>query len=679
MNILKTMKAYFSALLLAMAAGQVCAAEILLQQIKVPTVAAELKTPQKAYSRIESAVITDSLGRVAKGLHNVYVTVSDAAPYPLVVQGQEIKPGETKTIAVNLSNTGNRLSMPIHPSRGQIAGVAEYEVVINNIRVEVCPEFFTEGKIDCYRILTQIAQPDCKLDMTASGADSCTTQSVITKQTSCETGYTLNGYVCEKIQVVDKVNSCDPGYSLTANSTCEKISYTPLTPCKAGETFDGTSCIATSLELAVNFACPEGTTLSTTNPNYCERNVVTTPALNCDGQPVTTTEQCSTDAGGATTCLSYNLDYGSCSARVYSDAKQVCPVGFTEDNQGKCTLTQSYTLNNYCDNGYTMVNNATCSRVETITGTPYCDTGYTLGGWDCSKSVSQPASPNCASGYTWNGTTCSQTLTQNANTNCTPAAAYYNGTQCQYDQSKWATGRCSTGSWDGSDCAWKETSTPTNWDCPSSHPNPSQTYSFRCFDELPSSPQEEGCPGGWEWRLHRCVQYAEPINVQCQSGYYWDGGNCSTTRYTSPDYYYCSSGWSLSGTKCYKTTYSTATLTCPSGYTLNGSTCSKTVTAAPTSYSCPANYTLSGTNCTTTLTAPAQASCPTGYNNIGQKDCTRTLTAPSKANCPTGYTERLGTCEMTVSMPAVPQCSAPYTYDITTKMCKQEIRVPKYL
>lgn len=677
-ELFKLIKTLFSIFVLLCSAGKVWSNEIQLGQIKIPAVATELKTQQKAFSRIESAVITDSLGRVARGLHNVYVTVKDTAPYPLVVQGQEIKPGETKTIAVNLSTSGNRLSIPIHPSSGQIAGIAEYEVVINNIRVEVCPEYFTEGKIDCYRVLTQVAQPDCKLDMTAAGADTCTGNNVITKQTSCESGYTLNGNDCERIQTVEKVKNCDSGYSLTTLGTCEKTSYTPLSPCKAGETFDGISCTATSLEAAVNGVCPEGTTAITTNPNYCNKKVVTVPVLSCGGQSVTTTEQCNTDAG-VTKCLSYNLEYGSCSARVYTDAPLVCPVGFVEDQQGKCSVTQRYTLNNYCHDGYTMVNTTTCSKVETITGDPYCDAGYTLGGWTCSKSMSQPASPNCANGYTWNGTQCEQTLTSTATVSCSTSGAYFNGTQCQYDQSKNATGSCSTGSWDGGDCATNETAAADSWDCPSTHPNPSNTYNARCYDELASSPQEEGCPAGWEWRLHRCVQYASPTAIYCPSGYYVSGGVCTRTTYTAPDYYYCSSGWSLSGSTCYRTTYSAPTYSCPNGYTRNGTTCSKTTTQAPTSYSCQSGYTLSGTNCTQTLTAQAKASCPTGYTNAGDKNCEKTLTAPAMANCPVGHVERNGTCEITVSMPAMPQCSAPYIYDLLTKLCKQEIRVPKYL
>lgn len=671
-------KALFTSILLLVASFHLSANEIQLGQIKVVAVPTELKTPQKAYSRIESAVITDSLGRVARGLHNVYVTVKDTAPYSLVVQGQEIKPGETKTIAVNLSTTGNRLSIPVHPSSGQIAGVAEYEVVINNIRVEVCPEFFEEGKNDCYRILTQIAQPDCKLNMAAASADSCTTKSVITKQNICESGYTLKGNVCERIHTVEKVKSCDEWYSLTAIGTCESTSYTPLSPCLPGEVFDGVSCTATSLVATVDGVCPEGATLSTTNPNYCNMTVVTVPVLSCGGQTVTTTEQCGTEAG-VTTCLSYNLAYGSCSARVFKDALLVCPVGFTEDQQGMCSLTQQYTLNNYCDDGFTMVNTATCSKVETVTGDPYCDAGYTLGGWTCSKSMSQPAAPNCANGYNWNGTQCEQTLTSTASVSCSTSGAYFNGTQCQYDQSKNATGSCSTGSWDGGDCATSETAAADSWDCPSSHPNMSNTYNARCYDELPSSPQEEGCPAGWEWRLHRCVQYASPTAIYCPSGYYVSAGVCTRTTYSAPDYYYCSSGWSLSGTTCYKTTYSTPTYTCPNGYTRSGTTCSKTTTQAPLSYTCPSGYSLSGTTCTQTLSTQAKATCPTDYSNVGEKNCEKTQTAPAMANCPVGYTERNGTCEITFTIQAMPMCVAPYIYDTVTKLCKQEIRVPKYL
>lgn len=664
--------------MLLCSAGKVWANEIQLGQIKIPAVATELKTQQKAYSRIESAVITDSLGRVARGLHNVYVTVKDTAPYPLVVQGQEIKPGETKTIAVNLSTSGNRLSIPIHPSSGQIAGVAEYEVVINNIRVEVCPEYFTEGKIDCYRVLTQVAQPDCKLDMSPAGADTCTGKNVITKQTSCESGYTLDGNDCVRIRTVEKVKNCDSGYSLTTLGSCEKTSYTPMSPCKAGETFDGISCTAISLEAAVNGVCPEGTTASTTNPNYCNKTVVTVPALSCGGQSVTTTEKCNTDAG-VTTCLSYNLAYGSCSARVYTDASFVCPFGFVEDKQGKCSVTQRYSLNNYCHDGYTMVNNTTCSKVETITGDPYCDTGYTLGGWTCSKSITQPAQPICASQYTWNGSQCEQTTTLPVSVTCSNAGASFNGSQCEIEESMRASGACSNGYWDGSSCSEYETSNATGFDCPSSHPNQSTVYSLRCFDELPSSPQENGCPGGYEWRLHRCVQYSSPSAIYCPSGFYPDGSPCGRYNYYSPDYYYCSAEWSLRGSSCYRTRYTAPNFNCPAGYVRNNMVCSKTDIRAPQSYSCPTGYTLNVSTCSQTLTAKAKALCPKDYTNVGDKSCEMRLEMPAMANCPVGHVERSGTCEITVSMPAMPQCSHPFIYDPATKLCKQEIRVPKYL
>lgn len=647
-----------------------------LGQIKIPAVTSTLKTSEKMITKIESPIVTDSLGRVAKGVHNVFVTVFPTASYPLIIQGVEIKPGETKTISVNLSNTGNRLSIPVYPAVGAVSGSADYRVTISDIRVEVCPETFTEAKTDCYRILLREPTLGCEMGYDPLNPLTCSKTYQHEKKLQCEDGYSEVDGICSKVHNAQRITQCETGYSVNGDN-CEKFEYSKIEPCNSDETFDGVSCIKVSLEPAdEDGVCPDGTTPNRVNASFCDKKIITTPNLLCSGTAVTSTESCN-DVGGRQACLSYSVDYGACLKRTNFVGEKVCPPGFADTASGGCELIETYTLETYCEAGYTLTSTSMCSKVELIPGSPYCELGYTRSGWGCTKITTESATPNCASGYNWNGSQCQKDSQAGATRKCI-SGYYWNGSQCQYDETKAATGNCSSGSWNGSNCESKLTRGYVSWSCPASHPKTSTLYAETCFYEYPPSDEADGCPAGYDYKWNRCVQYGSTI-YNCDSGYSWNGSQCTRTVYSSPTSYSCQSGWTLWGSTCYYTAYQSPYYTCPSGWTLNGTNCYITYKIAPESYSCKPSFVLSQTTCTLTETATAKAACPSDYEVVDDRECTRTLTQSAIPNCPTGYTEVEGACELSITMPANPKCDLGFTFDGATSQCRQELRVPKLL
>lgn len=670
------MKLHVMLLTLFMAFGAL-ASDINLGQIKMPAVDSPIQTRQKLFTKIESPIITDSMGRVAKGAHNVFVTVFESAAFPIIVQGIEIKPGETKAITVNLSSTGNRLSIPVYPASAGTAGVSDYRVTISDIRVEVCPQSFTEAKSDCYRMLYKDVTLGCEMGFNPMSPMSCTSTYLHDKELACEDGFQQNGELCVKEHSAIKLTSCEAGYTINGDS-CEKYTYGEVKACEDGQKFDGTSCVATSLETAdVDGVCPIGTMPNRINSAYCDRVTYTAPNLLCDGVAITETEQCKTNPNGSEDCISYNIEYGACAKRNHYVGAKVCPPGFVDNGEG-CKLIESYQLQSNCEAGYTKVSTSSCVKVELIPASAYCEQGYTLSGWGCTKITTLAATPNCASGYYWNGTDCQKDSSATATRNCN-SGYYWNGTQCQKDEHQNATGNCSSGYWNGSSCENYQSRGYTGWSCPSSHPYSSNIYDLTCFDTPGESDPADGCPPGYNYQWIRCVQYGDPI-VHCDAGFSWDGSSCTRTLYSSPYSYSCPSGWDNFGSSCYRSFYAEPYYTCPSGWSLSGTTCSITYKQAASFYSCPtSDYVLSAKICTWTQTAGANAACPVGYDVVDNRECTRTLTQAAIPTCPSGYTENEGSCELAVSMPATPVCGPNYQFDETTNRCWQEVRVPKLL
>jgi hypothetical protein len=665
-------------------------------------------------SILSSAAIKDSQGRLAKGMHNIDFSLDASAPYPLVVDGTTVQPGQSVRFSKNLSLSASAVTFSIKPAVSGVAGTASYSMSLPEIKIAVCPEGMTETLNNCQQILFAAPVLGCDAGYQLTGSQ-CEQTITAPKQYQCATGYTQNGNQCVGGPSVTPKQGCPVGFSFNANNECEAVKYTAFKVCPIGFSDVISHCEKTSTVLKVNNECSAGYETSPLDPNYCILTERVAKSTYCENEENTGAQKC-TGSGAQKVCATFDQTKAACEVKTYALTANECGPDYKLIN-GQCQLNKDYTISVTCPASYTQApGSGTCEKVTTTAATPECLAGYILNGTTCSKADSLPiescpagyyyvnskcnqmvkSNINCASGYTWNGTICSKIETTPATGNCTSPYSW-NGSTCQQTQTATGSYSCDSGStWNGSQCeVYRKDLTPWGWSCPGNtvgSPLPTGPNQNVCKAQRPVD-----CPSGYGTSIEddaRCYStnhtssnggacpsshpyYFVDNSYQCTTspGKTWSKSGSCPTGYTYSSAYGCLSnhnqtsiGYGESGhtynSSTYKMegwVYSSKTNTCPNGYTyVSGTTCQKITTQTPSSYSCSVGWSVSGSNCTRTLTVSETRTCNSGFT-IATPDyptqCYNNTFSNNVGNCKTGYTLSGTTCNGTLSQPAGYECS----------------------
>ncbi|WP_240224744.1 hypothetical protein, partial [Rheinheimera hassiensis] len=463
---------------------------------------------------VETPEIRDDLGNLARGVHTVNFKLDATSPYPVVIQGRTVQPGETYIFTLNLSNSGHRLSLPIHPAVPFVPGAAEYTIDIPSLYIELCPEGFTKGTDDCYRITFIEPIVECQTGFTAQ-AGQCVKTVTLNKTYSCASGYTRSGDTCSISTSTPAEKICPETHFMNAGGRCELIESSKPLLCELGFEVDGSQCRKSESMPLIGETCQEGYAATF---GQCVKVTYQLQGKYCANIKMGASQSC-TGSGTSQVCYKYNEALGSCDKSTFSPVLSVCPSGTTLTGSN-CVYTDTYNINASCPSGYTRTNGS-CSKYEIKPANKSCPTGYTMAGTTCSK-VENQSIVSCPTGYAKVGNTCH--VTTSINISCPTTGYSWNGSSCVKPESQSATPICQTGySWNGSSCAKPES------------------------------------------------QSATPI---CQAGYSWNGSSCAKPESQSATPI-CQAGYSWNGSSCAKPESQSATPICQAGYSWNGSSCAK--------------------------------------------------------------------------------------------------------
>lgn len=187
---------------------------------------------------------------------------------------------------------------------------------------------------------------------------------------------------------------------------------------------------------------------------------------------------------------------------------------------------------------YTLTNDKTLVEFKGVS----CPSGYTDNDdGTCTISVTEPATQSCPSGYTNNGSVCTKTSYTSASYVCSSGSV--SGSSCYVYTS--ATKVCPSGytesTYNSSQCY--QTSTVHDPPCQSGY---TLTPGNRCARY---TNKVDSCPSGYSiYTSGMCRKYTGSAYYSCPSGYTLSGNTCYRTLTTSITYS-CSTG-SLSGTDC---------------------------------------------------------------------------------------------------------------------------------
>jgi|ETNmetMinimDraft_18_1059904.scaffolds.fasta_scaffold00052_5 hypothetical protein len=585
--------------------------EILLQDIETLAVDKPLRYDNgEPVAVIDTGVIADTLGRVARGPHTFEFRLEETAPFAVMVRGERVEPGATLNFVENLTTVNSRLVLPIYPAELGVGGKAKFELDLPELYIRACPVGYTEGESDCFKI---------------------TYDEMIFICPTTETTYRTDTEDCRGIRVTPSIPYCDAPFELS-NGTCVHTFTTYAyenCPSGSGWSISGDTC--KYYEQQPIQSCPAGYTKS---GNLCY-------------QVIDKSERCPSG---------YTNTGSVCEKDESSSATPVCPSGYSLSGT-TCSKSESRSATPYCSSGYSL-SGTTCSKSESKSATANCPAGYSLSGSSCNKTESTSATATCPSGYTRSGSSCNKTETKSASASC-PSGYSRSGSSCTRTESQSASTNCPSGysKYGSNQCRKTSTYTATTTK------NCSSGYTYlndgRCnkYEYYVPNPSSASCPkSGWTVRVVSGFGVEE---LQCFSGNYADVGNN-----TGPANFSCSSGYSKGRGGCYRNTYKDPLKTCPSGGTLSGSTCTKTSTTSAT-YSCPSGYSRSGTTCTRVRSQSVSYSCSSGYSLSGSS-CSRTLTQSVSYTCPSGYSRSGTTCTRVLSQGASYSCSSGYTLSGST-------------
>jgi conjugal transfer mating pair stabilization protein TraN len=338
--------------------------------------------------------------------------------------------------------------------------------------------------------------------------------------------------------------------------------------------------------------------------------------------------------------FTYNSNLEACRRQVNLELVNDCPDGFSRGSGDTCTRTTTAETVEYCADDTMSVEGDSCIK-RTYSDTMACPETYSRDdSGRCSKVTNSEPTQSCPENFTKVGNSC-QRLTQ---------------------------------------------AEPTDWSCPSSHPNRAED-SESCFatqsgfEEFGSAESELSCAAGYTFEDSRCVQYTEPTYQCSRGGYNTETGACEYTVILPESDYcgsvevqadmcpvneyaeigvYCKTGFDKqSDNSCMKLESAPIQNKCQSGYSMNdaGTACVKSETLT-LDIKCPSGYARSdnGAYCYKTDQMNAYQNCATGYTNVGGGVCEKVESKTADPACPSGYSLRNGSCEKEQSQTASALC-----------------------
>jgi conjugal transfer mating pair stabilization protein TraN len=657
--------------------------ELALEQVKTFAIAQELlNVTGEPVAVINTGVIKDDNGVSARGEHKVLFTLDPSSPYAVVVSGEMVMPGETKTIVKNLTESDHRLLLPIYPAVSGVHGVASYSLSIPTVNVLVCPADFAERESDCYKIEYSTIEYVCPAG-TEYNKDTFDCRGIDEKPVVeyCELPFVEQNGVCVQEFTIAAGQSCPTDIGWYKEGTlCRYFATDVVESCPADYYLKNGNCYELTLK---EQACPDGYT---------------------------------------------NDGKGSC--HITKEADKTCPDGYTMDG-AMCNYFDSEPISS-CPNGYYFAGGM-CHLI--IDKSPVCPSDYTLVGEVCEKLESTPFSDACPDGYEVivvekNGAVteeCTGIEVEEILTGC-PEGYTVNGGLCTTTKS----------SYDGCPAGYINQSGTSACDkivegdyrfeltagyyCPEGYNlNGSSSYNRTCEKLLPM-PESGSCPVGYTVNGGLCTTTKSAYNG-CPAGYINQSGTSACNKIVEGNYrfemtagYYCPEGYNLSGSSSYNRTCEKLlpmpeSGSCPEGYTVNGALCTTTKSAYN---GCPAGYiNQSGTSAcdkiaeddykspdspdspdtSDTSDSPDTSNspdtsdspdspptsdsvalgyyCPEGYdlsgNSSSDRTCEKLLPMPESGSCPVGYTVNGDECTTTQS--AYNGCPAGYINQSGTSAC----------
>lgn len=367
----------------------------------------------------------------------------------------------------------------------------------------------------------------------------------------------------------------------------------------------------------------------------------------------------------------------------YREINYICPASFTyNSNLEACRRQVDLELVNDCPDGFSRGSGDTCTRTTTAETVEYCaDDTMSIEGESCIKRT-----------YT-DTMACPETYSRDDSGRCVKVVDSEPTQSCPEDFTKV-----------GNSCQRLTQAEPTDWSCPSSHPNRAED-SESCFatqpgfEEFGSAESELSCGSGYTFEDSRCVQYTDPTYQCSRGGYNTETGACEYTVILPESDYcgsvevqadmcpvneyaeigvYCKTGFDKqSDNSCMKLESAPVQNKCQSGYTMNAgdTACTKTETLT-LDIKCPSGYARSddGAYCYKTDEMNAYQNCATGYTNVGGGVCEKIEEENADPYCQTGFALRNGECQKDESKGALKSCSAGYT--LSGSECKKTETLP---
>ena len=655
---INTLKRILPAVLLSLSAMGVSAEQnIEIEQQVTLAVDKQLELPDgSALSIVRTGPLTDDLGNLLKGRHQLFFTNRTESTIPVVVNDINVSPGETVEFTVNLSLTSNRLYFPIYPAVAGAAGEIFYDINLPSLSITNCPTEYTELPSNaCKKVEVAAGEYVCPDTYTNAGTE-CSLEKVITINSACPLDFALIDGECVKEDNLTATDSCESGFRLNGSGLCEQNIMYPM-----------------------EYTCPDGYALD--NNNVCKRTYSIEPGETCSTGYARVGDQCERVlelAVGACEA-GFALESGECfELKVPLD---VCPHGYTQ-NGGNCELLEANTPTLDCPAGYALnadnqcvdrteilvagvacppdaVNdNGVCKKIELFEQEDKCPNGQFFDGSKCIDEVVKPIpqcqegwvlidgncyekhgyelicpdgfsyaddhcervdiieKQQCPDGYTFNESeqNCYKTIVGDAVESCPEEYALVNG-QCEREVTAEPIG------------------------CSSGH----VLNDGRCYD---IALVEYVCPDGFTKKAGQCEKVSiTDISSRCPDEYKEVNGQCEKLITTDAVQSCATSGYFIENEECLKVTEAAAKQ-CEAGYTMIDGLCYRTQEPM---YFCDDDFVLSADNttCTKKQVKDAFQTCPETFENVGGV-CERRSTITPELECPVGYEPANGRCEMQV-------------------------------
>ena len=520
---------------------------------------------------IDTGVISNSYGNIARGPHTFTFTLDENSPFPVVIRGERVQPGEEFIFVENLSHVESRLRLPIYPAIAGVTGKAVFTLELPEIFINACPAGYTEDIEDCFKVTYEELVYVCPLDNTSYRENTKDCRGIIEEPSipycdepyelenslcvheysepaiaKCPTGagWTRNGDVCELYMEMEPEKICSPGFSLVNN---ECVGSKPFNDCPDGSVQIDSACY--ELKPKVKF-CNEGEELfgnqcveTKYSPIKCEVGESVVDGR-CQGEIEYNYEKVECEGG--------KLIYGRC----FTQWVDVCSSGM------KPILGKS---GYHCivSNFLPLATGANCSNVT------YPNVTYP-NDWT-NEVLHNGKSFHYEFNYTSSAKICgAESWVPATKGNC-PVGSYYHLGKC-YTEEKEPTKTCPSGTFDsGSSCIGIGDTGPA---C--NYPRESFDGVNQCVETI-SSPPSEMCEIGTE-------PYGD-IQEQCI--------NLEPSQFEL-----CDGNWEINEEQQVCNIYEDFTLNCKDDYTISNGNCEK-ITTVDAALTCPTDprYTLNDDNC----------------------------------------------------------------------------------